>query len=61
MVRSLIVTPTEVQPHAVGRNISQSVIECLKVQFRHFAEFFEAGIGKLNVTSHRQIRAVYLE
>src|SRR6266545_4114074 len=61
VMRALVVAPAEVHAHLVRRHRRQRVVESLDVQPGHRAELLEAQVGELDVTAHREIRAIDLE
>src|SRR5262249_11503953 len=50
-----------VHAHALGRDVSDRVVERLDVSGDHLAEFFQAQMGEYHVAAERQVRAVELQ
>ncbi len=61
VVWPFIVAPIQMQPHAVGRDVSHSVVECFKIGHRPVPELLERGMRKDGTATRTQIRAIYLE
>src|SRR5262249_29525296 len=53
--------PANVHAHALGRNVSDRVVERLDVGGDHLAEFLEAQMGEHHVAAERQVRTVELQ
>src|SRR5262245_48047757 len=53
--------PANVHAHALGRDLSDRVVERLDVGGDHLAEFFEAQMGEYHVAAERQVGTVELQ
>ena len=53
--------PANVHAHALGRDVSDRVVERLDESGDHLAEFFQAQMGKHHVAAERQVRTVELQ
>ena len=61
VVRTLVVAPAQVHAQLFRRDVCDRVIERLDVQLRALAEFRQAQVRVLDVTSHAEVGAVDLQ